>query len=106
MSSLTRPGELSARDARPATTAHQLSILPLGLGLSIFFVVSFAICVAGFYLLPQLPTAHGALAIPLPGFEFGSWPKFCLGAAESFAWGWYIALVFGPIYNFFAARCA
>jgi len=23
---------------------------------------------------------------------------------ESFAWGWYIALVFGSLYNFFAMR--
>jgi hypothetical protein len=33
-----------------------------------------------------------------------SWQTFLLGLAESYAWGWYIALVFGPLYNFFAAR--
>jgi hypothetical protein len=47
---------------------------------------------------------HEALAIPLPGFRLDSWPRFFVGLAESFAWGWYIALVFGPLYNRFAAR--
>ena len=42
----------------------------------------------------------------LPGFTWLSWPSFLLGLAESFAYGWYIALVFGPLYNFFAARSA
>jgi len=23
---------------------------------------------------------------------------------ESFAWGWYVALIFGPLYNFFLSR--
>lgn len=31
-------------------------------------------------------------------------PSFFLGLAESLAWGWYVALVFAPLYNFFAAR--
>ncbi len=26
------------------------------------------------------------------------------GGAEAFAYGWYVALVFGPLYNFFAAK--
>jgi hypothetical protein len=45
-----------------------------------------------------------ALAIFLPGFKLLSWPTFLLGLVESFAYGWYIALTFGPLYNFFAAR--
>jgi hypothetical protein len=47
---------------------------------------------------------HGALAIFLPGFELLSWRSYFLGLAESFAWGWYIALVFGSLYNFFVRR--
>jgi hypothetical protein len=27
-----------------------------------------------------------------------------LGLVESFAWGWYVSLIFGPLYNFFAIR--
>jgi ribosome-dependent ATPase len=29
---------------------------------------------------------------------------YFLGLLESFVWGWYIALVFGPLYNFFLRR--
>lgn len=47
---------------------------------------------------------HEALAIFLPGFELLSWQGFVIGFAESYAWGWYIAVVLGAIYNFFARR--
>ena len=40
----------------------------------------------------------------LPGFTWLNWPSFLLGLVETFAYGWYVALVFGPLYNFFAAR--
>jgi len=35
-----------------------------------------------------------------------SWHTFFLGLFESFVWGWYIAIVFGVIYNFFLRRAA
>jgi len=79
-------------------------VVALGLSLSLFFAVSFVLCVLGYFVLPGLPIAHGALSIVLPGFELLSWPRFFLGLAESVAWGWYVALLFGPLYNFFAAR--
>ncbi len=78
----------------------------LGWSLSLSFVISYVLCVIGYYALPSLPILHEALAIPLPGFRFDSWPRFCLGLAESFAWGWYIAFVFAPLYNLFARRSA
>jgi hypothetical protein len=37
----------------------------------------------------------------LPGFTWISWASFLLGLIEAFAYGWYIALVFGPLYNLF-----
>ena len=40
----------------------------------------------------------------LPGFTWLSWPSFILGLVESFTYGWYVVLVFAPLYNFFAAR--
>jgi len=48
----------------------------------------------------QIP--HAVLI--LWGFEFNSWPRFFLGLFESFAWGWYVALILGPLYNFFVTR--
>jgi len=37
----------------------------------------------------------------LPGFEWISWKSFLLGAVESYGYGWYIALIWVPLYNFF-----
>jgi len=78
--------------------------MTLGLSLSVFFLISYVICIAGYLLLPGFPVQHAALSIFLPGFELLSWRSFCLGMAESFIFGWYIALVFGTLYNFFSRR--
>ena len=86
--------------------AGAIPIVTFGLGLSLFFVVSYVICVAGYLLLPGFPVQHAALSIFLPGFELLSWRSFCLGMAESFIWGWYIALVFGALHNFISQRVA
>jgi hypothetical protein len=76
----------------------------LGLSLSMFFVISYLICIAGYLLLPGFPVQHEALSNFLPGFKLLTWQSYFLGLIESFVWGWYIALVFGPIYNFFSQR--
>lgn len=78
-----------------------LSIKRLGLGLSTFFAISYVICIMGYLLMPDFPVQHEALAIFLPGFKLLSWQSYFLGLIESFAWGWYIAVVFVPLYNFF-----
>jgi hypothetical protein len=87
-----------------AHSAHAIPVFALGMGLSLFLAISYVLCVLGFLFLPSLPISHSALTIFLPGFTLLSWPSFCLGLVESLGWGWYVALVFGPIYNFFAAR--
>ena len=101
----------SVSGARPgvrsdASEVGSIPIVTLGLSLSLFFVISYVICIAGYLLLPGLPVQHAALSIFLPGFELVSWRSFCLGMAESFVWGWYITLVVGPLYNFFRRRMA
>ena len=40
----------------------------------------------------------------LPGFAWISWSSFWLGLIESYGYGWYIALIWVPLYNVFAAR--
>ena len=87
-----------------AGQASAIPIVTLGLSLSLFFVISYVICIAGYLLFPGFPVQHAALSIFLPGFELLSWRSFCLGMAESFIWGWYIALVFGSLYNFISRR--
>lgn len=79
-------------------------VVTLGMSLSLFFALSFVLCVLGYLVMPGLPVRHEALALFLPGFELLTWQGFVIGLAESYAWGWYIALVFGSIYNFFARR--
>ena len=96
--------ERTAGIALPVYPAHTIPVLALGMGLSLFLAISYVLCVLGYLFLPSLPIAHSALTIFLPGFTLLSWPSFFLGLAESFGWGWYVALVFGPLYNFFAAR--
>jgi hypothetical protein len=88
--------------ARPVI--RTLPIAALGLSLSAFLAISYVLCIVGYLIAPGLPVKHEALAIFLPGFELLNWKTFLLGLAESYAWGWYVALVFGPLYNFFAAR--
>jgi len=79
-------------------------VVVLGMSLSLFLAISFVLCVLGYLVLPGLPVKHEALSIFLPGFELLTWQGFALGLVESYAWGWYIALVLGPLYNFFARR--
>ena len=83
--------------------ARTIPVIAFGMSLSAFFVISYIICIIG-YLTLSLPINHAALAIFLPGFELLTWQSFLLGLVESFFWGWYIALIFGPLFNFFVHR--
>ena len=84
--------------------APTIPVLAFGMSLSLFFVISYVICIIGYLIFPSLPINHAALAIFLPGFELLTWQTFLLGLIESFAFGWYIALIFGVLYNFFVLR--
>ena len=63
---------LSGSRARLQSAAGEATSIPvviLGLSLSLFFVISFVICIVGYLLLPGFPVQHPALSIFLPGFE-------------------------------------
>lgn len=81
-----------------------IQVAVLGMSISLFLAISFVLCALGYLVLPGLPVKHEALSIFLPGFELLTWQGFALGLAESYAWGWYIALILGSLYNFFARR--
>ena len=87
-----------------AREAGTISILVLGCALSSFFGLSFVICILGYFVWPNSPVQHSSLSLFLPGFTLLSWPSFFLGLIESFIWGWYVAGLFGSLYNFFARR--
>lgn len=87
----------------PVQAAPRIPMVALGLSLGLFLAVTFTLCV-GFDLLFPGQAMYQSWFRLLPGFTWLSWQSFFLGLAESFAYGWYVALVFGPLYNFFAAR--
>ena len=96
-----------ARITEAGAGAHGPALIPvlaLGMGLGLFLVVSYLLCVLFYLVFPGLVLNHAVLALFLPGFKLLDWPSFLLGTIESFGYGWYVALVFGPLYNFFAAR--
>lgn len=87
----------------PVHGTPRIPVFAFGMSLGLFLSVTFALCVAFDLLFPGQAMYESWLRL-LPGFTWLTWPSFFLGLAESFAYGWYVALVFGPLFNFFAAR--
>ena len=80
-----------------------LSLPAVGNATSLLLAVSFVLCVLFDLVFPQ----HAMFEVwrgLLPGFEWISWSSFLLGLVESYAYGWYIALIWVPLYNVFAGR--
>jgi len=86
-----------------ARSVPRIPVLALGMSLGLFIVVTYVLCVL-FDLWFPTQAMHPAWTPLLPGFTWLTWPSFFLGLAEAFAYGWYVALVFAPLYNFFAAK--
>jgi len=84
-------------------TNTRLAIVPLGLSLGSFFIVTYVLCVL-YGLVVSDRGMHQLLAKVLPGFTWITWPSFFLGLFWSFVYGWYVAAVFAPLFNFFSAR--
>jgi hypothetical protein len=84
-------------------TTARLSIVPLGSSLGCFFVISYVGCVL-YGILGFQQGMHQLLFQLIPGFTWITWPSFFLGLFWTFVLGWYVAVVFVPLFNFFAAR--
>jgi len=80
-----------------------LSLMAVGHATSLFLAISFALCV-GFDLLFPAHAMFQSWQRLLPGFEWISWKSFVLGLVESYGYGWYVTLIWVPLYNVFAAR--
>jgi hypothetical protein len=87
----------------PVQAVPRIPVIVLGMSLGLFLVVTFILCVGFDLLFPDHAMYESWLRL-LPGFTRLSWSSFFLGLAESFGYGWYVALIFGPLYNFFAVR--
>jgi hypothetical protein len=97
-----------ASSAQPSDfPVGSVSVPALGLSLGLFFAITFALLVwsgsiFGQGMLAGMEMGDGVnmsehMAQMTGGLTF--WPFFLTGLVVSFALGWYIALVFGPIYN-------
>lgn len=79
----------------------RIPVVAFGASLGTFLTVTYVLCV-GFDLLFPGQAMYQTWLRLLPGFTWLTWPSFLLGFIESFAYGWYVALIFGPLFNLFA----
>ena len=85
--------------------AARIPIQALGWSLGIFFAITFTICVVFDLVIPgQSMTSLWNPLLPwVDGISFGG---YVLGIVETLLYGWFVALIFGPLFNFFAERSA
>lgn len=92
---------ISGSDPAPVPPTR-ISLAALGISLSSFFALTYVVCFLLALLLPAPVlsawlTLSGATAVP-------DWWGLAEGLVFSVVCGWYVALVFGTIYNYFAAK--
>lgn len=80
-----------------------ISLAAVGHASSLFLAITFTLCV-GFDLLFPEYAMFRVWEDLLPGFEWLSAKGFFIGLVESWAYGWYFALIWVPIYNRVAGR--
>ena len=83
--------------------AARLSIARLGNTLGLFFAVLFVLCVVWDGLFHWLPM-RSAWEPLLPWFDWLSFGDFVLGLVEAFLYGWVVAVIFVPIWNWLGAE--
>lgn len=81
-----------------------LNLFVVTWSLAIFSAVSFIVCVIYGLITPMSLHMHQFLEVVLPGFKWGSLPRFFVGLVESFLYGAYTGLVYVPVYNFLLRR--
>lgn len=79
---------------------HGISLVAAGLATSTFLAITFVLCVAWDLVFTHHPMYEVWLKL-LPGFEWISWSSFFVGLSESYLYGWFIALIWVPLYNYF-----
>lgn len=84
-----------------ADEPRRVSVLATGVSLGLFLSISFVLCVALGLVVPD-GNLHKPWLQFLPGFSWLTLSSFVLGLCETFAYGMYTAIVFVPLYNFFA----
>jgi uncharacterized sodium:solute symporter family permease YidK len=89
--------------AHPETNPRPaIPLVRLGLSLSIFLAISFLLCTVA-DVIPWLQDFHFLKAL-YPDVDWTNPAMIGAGVVWAFLSGWYVALGFGSLYNFFAAR--
>ena len=93
----------TAIDTNSAGRVRSVPIVALGLSLGSFFALSFLACIALGLIVPD-----GGMHRPwlqfFPGFEWVTARGVFIGLVWTQVYAWYVALVFGSLFNFAAAR--
>lgn len=82
---------------------RRISLLAVGHATSLFLAITFVLCVAWDLVFPGMAMYRSWQAL-LPGFVWLSWKSFLLGIVEAYGYGWYFALVWVPLHNFFVSH--
>ncbi len=82
---------------------NKISLVNIGNATSLFLAITFIFCVVFDLLVPE-HAMYRAWQDLLPGFEWISWKSFFIGLIETYAYGWYFAVIWVPLYNCFTKR--
>ncbi len=82
---------------------NRLSMSAVGHATSLFLAFTFVACVVFDLVVPKYAMYEHWQGL-LPGFSWLSPGTFLLGLVETYAYGWYVALVWVPLYNVFLHR--
>jgi hypothetical protein len=107
MSKIMSDTALGLADGGPLVEVHRvrrIPVLALGIALSIFLPLSYALCLMILFLFPHFPFNHSVLIFFVPSLEDADGYTLLMGLVEAVADAWWIALGFGSIYNFLVGR--
>src|SRR3546814_20700072 len=86
-----------------AAPAPRIPVLAFGMSRGVFLAVTYVLCVGFDLIFPGQALYQTCLRL-IPGFTWLSWQSFLLGLVEHFSYGWYVPLLFGPLFNLVACR--
>lgn len=85
-------------------SASALRIGPLGNSLSLLLAITYLLCICFGLMAPESMRMYEAWAPLLPGFEWLTPSGFLFGLLGSYLYGWYLAILFVPLYRLFAGQ--
>jgi len=82
---------------------NSVHLVALGNSASLFLALTYAFCFAFDLAFPQW-AMFDAWRRLFPGFTGLDLRSFFVGLVEAYGYGWYFALVWAPLYNYFSAQ--